>query len=113
MRSTSPLTGIATRASAARRWLAAERPDIEKARAALEQIEAAGHRAGDIIASVKSMFKKDTQEKSPVDINKLIWTVLGLVDIDLRKHQIELRNGTRRSEFRLCSAIKSSCNKSF
>ena len=59
-----PLTGIVTRASAARRWLAGERPDIDKARAALDQIEAAGHRASDIIKNVKSMFRKDTQDKS-------------------------------------------------
>jgi C4-dicarboxylate-specific signal transduction histidine kinase len=86
-----PLTGIVTRASAARRWLAPERLDIDKVRASLDQIEAAGHRASDIVANVKSMFRKDTQARSAVDINKLIWTVLGLVYIDLRKHQIELQ----------------------
>jgi signal transduction histidine kinase/ABC-type uncharacterized transport system substrate-binding protein len=88
-----PLTGIVTRASAARRWLAAERLDIDKARAALDQIEAAGHRASDIITNVRSMFRKDTQEKTQVDINKLIWSVLGLVYIDLRKYQIDLESG--------------------
>ena len=87
-----PLTGIVTRASAARRWLAAESPDIDKARAALDAIEDAGHRASDIVKNVKSMFRKDTQDKTWVDINKLIWTVLGLVYIDLRKHQIDLES---------------------
>jgi C4-dicarboxylate-specific signal transduction histidine kinase len=37
------------------------------------------------------MFRKDTQEKGPVDVNKLIRSVLGLVYIDLRKHSIESR----------------------
>jgi signal transduction histidine kinase len=88
-----PLTGIVTRASAARRWLARESPDIDKARNALDQIEAAGHRASDIIKNVRAMFRKDVvQGKSPVDINQLIWTVLGLVYIDLRKHQIDLQS---------------------
>ena len=86
-----PLTGIVTTASAARRWLTAERLDIEKARAALDQIEAAGHRAAEIIANLRSMFRKDTTDKSAIDINKLIWNVLGLVYIDLRKHQINLQ----------------------
>jgi signal transduction histidine kinase len=82
------------RASAARRWLAGERPNpnIDKVRDALDQIEAAGHRASDIITTVRSMFRKDTQDKSWVDINKLIWTVLGLVYLDLRKHQIDLES---------------------
>jgi signal transduction histidine kinase len=85
-----PLTGIVTKANAALRWLAADKPDLEKAQAALAQIVSAGHRASNIITSVRSMLRKETQEKSPVDINKLIWTVLGLVWIDLRKHEIEL-----------------------
>ena len=86
-----PLTGIVARASAARRWLAAEKPDLDKVRAALGQIESAGHRASDIITNVKSMFKRDTQDRADIDINELIGTVMGLLTIDLRKHQIELK----------------------
>ena len=86
-----PLTGIVARVSAARRWLAAEKPDLDKVRAALDQIETAGHRASDIITNVKSMFQRDTQDRSEIDINKLISTVMDLVYIDLRKHQIELK----------------------
>jgi C4-dicarboxylate-specific signal transduction histidine kinase len=86
-----PLTGIVARVSAARRWLAAEKPDLAKVRAALDQIETAGHRASDIITNVKSMFQRDMQDRSEIDINKLIWTVMDLVYIDLRKHQIELK----------------------
>jgi len=85
-----PLTGIVTKANAALRWLAPDKPDLEKARAALAQIVSAGHRASNIVMSVRSILRKDTQAKSPVDINKLIWTVLGLVWIDLRKQEIEL-----------------------
>jgi len=86
-----PLAGIVARAGAARRWLTAERLDIDKARAALDQIEAAGHRAGDIIRNVKAMFSRDTRGESQVDINKLILIVLRLVQIDLREHQINLQ----------------------
>ena len=86
-----PLTGIVMRASAARRWLTAEKPNIDKARVMLDQIETAGHRASDIVANIKSMFKKDSNGKAEVDINALISTVLRLAYIDLRKHQIELQ----------------------
>jgi signal transduction histidine kinase len=86
-----PLTGIVARAGAARRWLAGEKPDLHKVRAALDQIETAGHRASEIITSVRSMFQRDTQDRSAIDINNLIWTVLGLVDIDLQKHEIQLK----------------------
>jgi signal transduction histidine kinase len=87
-----PLTGIVTRASAARRWLARETPDIDKVSDALEKIQTAGHRAGDIIKNIRSMFRKDTRDKSQVDINLLIRTVLQLVRADLRKKQIVLQS---------------------
>jgi signal transduction histidine kinase len=87
-----PLTGIVARASAARRWLARERPDTDKVRTALDEIEAAGHRASDILKNVRSLFNKDTEEKSQVDVNRLIESILELTRIDLRKHQVDLQS---------------------
>jgi C4-dicarboxylate-specific signal transduction histidine kinase len=86
-----PLTGIVTRANAALRWLSGENPNLGRARDALDQIVSAGHHASDVVTSVRAMFRKDTQQKGPVDINKLIRSVLGLVYMDLRKHSIEGR----------------------
>jgi len=86
-----PLTGIVAMAGAARRWLATEEPNLDKVRFALNQIETASHHASDIVTNVRSMFKRDTQDRTEIDINKHIWTVMGLVYIDLRKHEIELR----------------------
>jgi signal transduction histidine kinase len=85
-----PLAGIAARASAALRWLRAGTPNLEKAEAALEQIVTASHRAADIITSVRAMFRKETSEKLPIDINKLILTVLAIVRIDLQRNGVEL-----------------------
>ena len=86
-----PLTGISARASAALRWLAAEKPDIEKTRAALTHIVNASHHASEIVTSVRAMFRKDSGERHPVDINQLILTVLDLVRIELRKHNVEVQ----------------------
>jgi hypothetical protein len=86
-----PLAGIVTRANAALRWLSGENPNVGKARDALDKIVTAGHHASDVITSVRAMFRKDTQQKGPVDINKLIRSVLGLVYMDLRKQSIESR----------------------
>ena len=86
-----PITGIVMSASAARRWLALREPSIEDARDALDQIESAGHRAGEIITSLRGMFKKETQARNPIDINKLIFAVLAIVRYELQKHEVELR----------------------
>jgi C4-dicarboxylate-specific signal transduction histidine kinase len=84
-----PLTGIVTMANAAIRWLSRERPDIGRARDAMNKVVAAGHHANDVITNVRGLFGKDTREKTSTDVNKLIRTVLELVYIDLRKHSIE------------------------
>jgi signal transduction histidine kinase len=86
-----PLSGIVMQAGAARQWLASKEPSMEKAREALDQIERDGLRSGEIIASLRGMFKKETQARNPIDINKLIFTVLAIVRHELRKHGVELR----------------------
>ena len=86
-----PLTGIVLRAGAAARALAADKPDLDRVRTLLSEIANAGHRASDLIAAVRTMFKKDTGERVPVDLNELIMTVLALVRTDLQRDGIELR----------------------
>jgi C4-dicarboxylate-specific signal transduction histidine kinase len=86
-----PLTGIATRAAAALRWLAGEVPDVDKARAALTQIVSASHRASDVVTSVRAMFRKDMNERQPTDINKVILSVLSIVRIELQKNGVDLQ----------------------
>jgi signal transduction histidine kinase len=70
------------------RWLTKATPDLDEARAALERIVHAAHHAGDVIETVRSMFKKSGQERVPVNLNGLIEEVLGLVRGDLQKRRI-------------------------
>lgn len=85
-----PLAGISASAGAARRWLRAEAPNLERAMAALDQVVAASHRAGDIITSVRTMFKNDSAVMAPIDLNHLILTVLAILRAELLKDGIEL-----------------------
>jgi signal transduction histidine kinase len=85
-----PLTAIAMAATAARRWLALREPSIDEARDQLDQIENNGLRAGEIIKSLRGMFKKETPARGPIDINELIVMVLAIVRHELRKHEVEL-----------------------
>jgi signal transduction histidine kinase len=84
-----PITGVVTNANAALRWLSRETPDIGNACDALGRIVKVGHHAGDVITGIRALFKKDTQETIPTDVNKLIRKVSALVYIHLRKHSIE------------------------
>jgi signal transduction histidine kinase len=86
-----PLAGIATRASAALRWIRMEKPDLEKVQTALEGIVAASHRASDIVASVRAMFKKEPSERVPTDVNRMILTVLSIVRVELQQHGVDIQ----------------------
>ena len=86
-----PVTGMVLQASAAQRWLAGERPDVEKVRGALGEIIRAGKHAADIIRSVNALFRKDTEApKTAVNLNDLITTVLAIVHVDLQAVQVRV-----------------------
>ena len=80
-----PITGMVLKAGAALRWLPEDMPNGEKIRGLLTDIVSAGQRAGEIVAGVRTMFKKDINERVPVDIDKIILTVLEIVRIDCEK----------------------------
>jgi signal transduction histidine kinase len=84
-----PLAAILANAQAAVRWL--EKANVKEVLESLNGIVREGHRASDIITNLRAMFKRDVQEKTPVDINKLVLSVLALVQIDLQKQKIELQ----------------------
>ena len=84
-----PLAGILANAQAAVRWL--EQANVKEVLENLNGIVSEGHRASDIITNLRAMFKHDVQEKTLVDINKLVLSVLALVRIDLQKQEIELQ----------------------
>ena len=86
-----PLAAIAASASAALNWLKAKTPDIEEARAALTHVASESLRAGDIITNLRAIFTKDTQPQGPVDLNKVILSVLGLVRGEFLKDDIDVR----------------------
>ena len=84
-----PLAAMLANAEGALRWL--QKANIEEVRESLKNIVSDGFRASDIIKNLRAMFKHDVQEKTPVDINKLVSSVLALVVIDLQKYDIELQ----------------------
>ena len=83
-----PLAAIVVNANAGLRWLARPEPNFEEVYSLLGRIVSDGHRAGEVIASIRSMFGKDRSETSPVKVNDLVVEVLALVHGELESHQI-------------------------
>jgi PAS domain S-box-containing protein len=86
-----PLAAIVTNAHAGLRWLSGASPNLDEVRLVLERIVSDGHRASEVIASIRSMFGKDRRETSPVHLNDLVVEVLTLVQLELETHQIALQ----------------------
>ena len=90
-----PLAAIVTNSNAAMRWLANQEPNIGEARAALRRIVRDGHRASEIIGSIRAMFKKDHGERTRLSINDLARDVLLLAHGSLEINQVSVRSELR------------------
>jgi signal transduction histidine kinase len=85
-----PLAGISMQAAAGMRWLAADKPDINKARSAFTAIEDATHGVSELVTSVRAMFAKGSDQRVPVDMNSLIQSVLAILRVDLQSNRVQV-----------------------
>ena len=85
-----PLAAIITNADACLLWLEADRSDLEEARQAATRIVRNGHRAGDIIKSVRALARKSTPEMVSLDINDVIREVIVLMGAEFRRHGVRV-----------------------
>ncbi len=86
-----PLTAIVGYGNLALQRLSRKDPSLDEVQKALQRIVDSGQRAADIITSIRGMFRKDNDEKLPVDVNDLVREVLTLIHGDLERRQIILR----------------------
>src|SRR5260221_7001708 len=71
-----PLGAIVASGSAGLRWLASPTPDLDEVRASLKRIVNDGHRASQVISSIRAMLKKGADVREPLDLNELVREVL-------------------------------------
>ena len=86
-----PLTAMVAQSSAALRWLSQNTPNLGEARVALEKISVAGSRAAQIVDNLRSMFRKETDERRSLNVNNLIGNVLALTINELQKSDISVQ----------------------
>jgi signal transduction histidine kinase len=86
-----PLAAMITRSETSLRWLDRSTPDLDKAKAELRQIAADGYRAGAVIESIRTNFRKNAGIRISIDVNDLIREALALARDDLQSHQISIK----------------------
>jgi signal transduction histidine kinase len=85
-----PLTAMVTTADAGLRFLDRSIPSVDKAKEAFRRIVADGHRAGEVVASIRGNFRTDVRDRTAFDLNALIQESLALEQADLQKYRISL-----------------------
>jgi signal transduction histidine kinase len=86
-----PLAAMVIGASAGLRWISKSPPDLDEVRQALKRILNQGQRTSDILENIRAMFKKDSQQAAPVNVNDLIGDVLELVQGEVQKQGVSVQ----------------------
>jgi PAS domain S-box-containing protein len=86
-----PIAAASTNANTCLRWLAADTPNIEEARAASMRIVTDVKRAGEIISRIRQLFQKGSSEREFVDINEIIREMIVLLRGETTRYNIVVR----------------------
>ncbi|BCF92913.1 ATP-binding protein [Paraburkholderia sp. PGU16] len=86
-----PLSAISTNAEACRMWLMRDPPYFDEVREGVEQIIAAGSRAGAIVQRIRRLIKGMPSEHTAIDINDVIEEVVGIVRRDIERQRGKFR----------------------
>jgi PAS domain S-box-containing protein len=87
---TQPLAAIVSNADSCLIWLAKNQPNLDKARRAAERIVKDGHRAAEVIQSIRAQARRSASAMILVDLNRLIVDTLELMQAELQRHEILL-----------------------
>jgi two-component system, LuxR family, sensor kinase FixL len=82
-----PLAAVMMNGNAARRWLAANPPNVDETRQAVQRIIDDANRAGEVIARIRRLLQRGAPEKTALGINDVIRETLAFT-----RHELE-RNG--------------------
>jgi PAS domain S-box-containing protein len=86
-----PIAAAVTSANSCLHWLAAEVPNLDKARAAATRIVKDGTRAAEIISRIRLLFQKGTVQLELIDVNEVIEEMIVLLHGEAIRHSISVR----------------------
>jgi PAS domain S-box-containing protein len=86
-----PIAAAITNANTCMRWLAADTPNLEEARAAALRIVKDGTRAAEIIKRVRLLFRKGSPQRELVDLNEVVRDMIVLLRGEATRYNISVR----------------------
>jgi PAS domain S-box-containing protein len=85
-----PLASVVANGHACVRWLSHSPPNIAKALEAAERTVRDGKDAGEVMRRIRTLFKRTTAERVPVDIGDVIQDVLRFIEADATRRRVEV-----------------------
>src|ERR1700733_396217 len=86
-----PLAEVVANAEASLSWLRFGTPDVDAACRSVEWIIEDGNRASEVIRRVRTLAKKASLEKVPLEVNDVVREAILLMRRELISHQVSLR----------------------
>ena len=86
----TPLMAMVTNAGTCLQWLERERPDIDKARLAVERVIRDGHRAGEVVHSIQALAKRSPSNRALLDLNDVLLETISLIRGELRRAEVKV-----------------------
>jgi C4-dicarboxylate-specific signal transduction histidine kinase len=85
-----PLAGVVSSADACLHWLAAQPPNVDKARRATERVIRDAKRASDVVGRVRNLAKKAPLQRTWVNLNETVEETISLATRELSQNSVFL-----------------------
>jgi C4-dicarboxylate-specific signal transduction histidine kinase len=92
-----PLTAVVTNGHACLEWLSVTPPNLEKARQSTQSIIQDGTRAGDVLARIRALFRKEHPAKQWLELNSVIEELVGFLRHEAASRAISIRTDLTKS----------------
>jgi C4-dicarboxylate-specific signal transduction histidine kinase len=92
-----PLAGVVSSADACLHWLAAQPPNIDKARRATERILRDAKRASEVVERVRNLAKKAPLQRTWVNLNETVEETISLATRELSQNSVSLETQLARN----------------
>ena len=86
-----PLTAVVTHGHACLEWLAADPPNVAKARHSAEKIVQDGTRGGHVLARVRALFSRQAPVKEWIDVNEALEELMLFVRDEAARRNVAIR----------------------
>lgn len=86
-----PIASMSASAHACLRWLAADPPNVERARLSAERIARDSSSAAEVVSRIRALFQHAPPVKEVLNLNEVILEVCTLMGEDLRSRSVVLR----------------------